>query len=274
MPSDGDSVAGYRAGQTAAGSGSTGRSGLGGRGLRPAQDTIAVEERFGYHWLPLSGYLLSVKTIGNALLRASPFRSCRSGCCPEIAAGRLLFLPGLLGAVGGNRPYAALRTRRTSRATATGSSPPATRSGPGRTRRRLDLPRRAHEPGRGEAATAASPSWSRRSRPTRDPPCAPFPTMGGGVLCETFLERGGGTGREPGRRARTAAGACSWAPSTTSGSRARRSASSFRLSTTWSPRSWRRGHRHGLEAHSALAARRGGGGAAARPARHAAARRR
>ena len=67
MPSDGDSRAGYAA---------LGREGwiglhwperLGGRDADPLL-TVAVEERFGYHWLPLSGYLLSVKTIGNALL--------------------------------------------------------------------------------------------------------------------------------------------------------------------------------------------------------------
>ena len=67
MPSDGDSRAGYEA---------MGREGwiglhwpeqLGGRGLDPLA-TVAAEERFGYHWLPLSGYLLSVKTIGNVLL--------------------------------------------------------------------------------------------------------------------------------------------------------------------------------------------------------------
>src|SRR4051812_28096549 len=68
MPSDGDSREGYRA------LGEAGLIGLhwprsaGGRGLTPFH-TIAVEERLGYHWLPLSGYLLSVKTIGNALLR-------------------------------------------------------------------------------------------------------------------------------------------------------------------------------------------------------------
>ena len=66
MPSDGDSRAGYEA------MGSEGWIGLhwpdrlGGRGLDPLL-TVAAEERFGYHWLPLSGYLLSVKTIGNVL---------------------------------------------------------------------------------------------------------------------------------------------------------------------------------------------------------------
>jgi alkylation response protein AidB-like acyl-CoA dehydrogenase len=92
MPSDGDSRAGYAA---------MGREGwiglhwperLGGRG-EDALATVAVEERFGYHWLPLSGYLLSVKTIGNALLRHAAV-GLRERLLPEIAAGRLIFCQG------------------------------------------------------------------------------------------------------------------------------------------------------------------------------------
>ena len=92
MPSDGDSRAGYEA---------MGREGwiglhwpeqLGGRGLDPLA-TVAAEERFGYHWLPLSGYLLSVKTIGNVLLgHASD--ELRERLLPEIAGGRLVFCQG------------------------------------------------------------------------------------------------------------------------------------------------------------------------------------
>jgi 3-oxocholest-4-en-26-oyl-CoA dehydrogenase alpha subunit len=92
MPSDGDSRAGYEA---------MGRGGwiglhwpeqLGGRGLDPLA-TVAAEERFGYHWLPLSGYLLSVKTIGNVLLgHASD--ELRERLLPEIAGGRLVFCQG------------------------------------------------------------------------------------------------------------------------------------------------------------------------------------
>jgi alkylation response protein AidB-like acyl-CoA dehydrogenase len=92
MPSDGDSRAGYAA---------MGREGwiglhwpehLGGRGQDPLA-TVAVEERFGYHWLPLSGYLLSVKTIGNALLRHASDELCER-LLPEIARGELLFCQG------------------------------------------------------------------------------------------------------------------------------------------------------------------------------------
>ncbi len=107
MPSDGDSRAGYEA---------MGRDGwiglhwpreLGGRGLDPLA-TLAAEERFGYHWLPLSGYLLSVKTIGNVLLgHASD--ELRERLLPEIAAGRLLFCQGFSEPEAGS-DLAALRT--------------------------------------------------------------------------------------------------------------------------------------------------------------------
>ena len=92
MPSDGDSPPAYRA---------LGREGwiglhwpqrLGGRGLSPAA-TLAAEERFGYHWLPLSGYLLSVKTIGNALL-ACAGDELAERFLPPIAAGELVFCQG------------------------------------------------------------------------------------------------------------------------------------------------------------------------------------
>jgi 3-oxocholest-4-en-26-oyl-CoA dehydrogenase alpha subunit len=92
MPSDGDSRAGYEA---------MGREGwiglhwpeeLGGRGLDSLL-TVAAEERFGYHWLPLSGYLLSVKTIGNALLGHAS-AELQERLLPEIAAGRLVFCQG------------------------------------------------------------------------------------------------------------------------------------------------------------------------------------
>ena len=107
MPSDGDSPAGYEA---------MGREGwiglhwperLGGRGLDPLL-TLAAEERFGWHWLPLSGYLLSVKTIGNVLLgHASD--GLQERLLPEIAAGRLVFCQGFSEPEAGS-DLAALRT--------------------------------------------------------------------------------------------------------------------------------------------------------------------
>jgi alkylation response protein AidB-like acyl-CoA dehydrogenase len=92
MPSDGDSPRVYRALGEAGWIGVHWPVQFGGRGLSSLH-TIACEERFGYHWLPLSGYLLSVKTIGNALLRfASP--ELQERLIPEVAAGRLVFCQG------------------------------------------------------------------------------------------------------------------------------------------------------------------------------------
>jgi 3-oxocholest-4-en-26-oyl-CoA dehydrogenase alpha subunit len=92
MPSDGDSPAVYR---------ELGRGGwigvhwperLGGRGLTHAH-TVGCEERFGYHWLPLSGYLLSVKTVGNALLRFAD-DELKERMLPNVARGEVLFCQG------------------------------------------------------------------------------------------------------------------------------------------------------------------------------------
>ncbi len=107
MPSDGDSRTAYAALGEAGWIGLHWPAELGGRGLSPLH-TVAAEERFGYHWLPLSGYLLSVKTIGNALARfASP--ALQERLLPEVAAGRLLFCQGFSEPDAGS-DLAALRT--------------------------------------------------------------------------------------------------------------------------------------------------------------------
>lgn len=108
MPSDGDSRAVYAAMGADGWIGIQWPPELGGRGLSSLH-TLACEERFGYRWLPLSGYLLSVKTIGNALLR---FGSAELAQClvPEVAAGRLLFCQGFSEPDAGS-DLAALRTR-------------------------------------------------------------------------------------------------------------------------------------------------------------------
>jgi alkylation response protein AidB-like acyl-CoA dehydrogenase len=92
MPSDGDSRTAYAALGEAGWIGVHWPEAVGGRGMTPL-DTVACEERFGYRWLPLSGYLLSVKTIGNALLRFAS-RELQERLVPEIAAGRLVFCQG------------------------------------------------------------------------------------------------------------------------------------------------------------------------------------
>jgi 3-oxocholest-4-en-26-oyl-CoA dehydrogenase alpha subunit len=108
MPSDGDSRPVYEALGAAGWIGIHWPHELGGRGLSPLH-TLACEERFGYRWLPLSGYLLSVKTIGNALLRfAGPELQRR--LIPEVATGRLLFCQGFSEPDAGS-DLASLRTR-------------------------------------------------------------------------------------------------------------------------------------------------------------------
>jgi alkylation response protein AidB-like acyl-CoA dehydrogenase len=92
MPSDGDSREGYAAMGRAGWIGLHWPEHLGGRGLTHAH-TVACEECFGYHWLPLSGYLLSVKTIGNAMTRFAS-AELQDRLLPEVAAGRLLFCQG------------------------------------------------------------------------------------------------------------------------------------------------------------------------------------
>jgi alkylation response protein AidB-like acyl-CoA dehydrogenase len=181
MPSDGDSRAGYEA---------MGREGwiglhwperLGGRGLEPLM-TLAAEERFGWHWLPLSGYLLSVKTIGNVLLGHASDELCER-LLPEIAAGRLVFCQGFSEPEAGS-DLASLRTaaRRdgerfvvsghkiwTSSAQLADWIYLAVRTDPGATR-----------PHRGISVLVAdmsSPGIEVRE----------IETVGGGVLCEVFL---------------------------------------------------------------------------------------
>ncbi len=108
MPSDGESRPVFEA------LGAGGWIGLhwparyGGHELTPFHSN-AVEERFGYRWLPLSSYLLSLKTIGNALLRfASP--ELQERLLPDITAGRLIFCQGFSEPLAGS-DLAALRTR-------------------------------------------------------------------------------------------------------------------------------------------------------------------
>lgn len=57
------------------------------------EQSISMEEELGYHWLPMCGFLLSVKTIGNALLRFGTDEQ-KSVLLPRIAAGDLLFCQG------------------------------------------------------------------------------------------------------------------------------------------------------------------------------------
>lgn len=80
----------------------------GGRDATVAE-SAAVEETLGYHWLPMCEFLLSVKTIGNALLRFGSEEHKRT-LLPEIAAGRLVFCQGFSEPEAGS-DLASLRTR-------------------------------------------------------------------------------------------------------------------------------------------------------------------
>ena len=92
MLSDGDSREVTRALGEAGWIGMTWPEELGGRGLTHV-DTALVEEVLGYHWLPLSLYLLSYKTIGCALEHfASPVLKER--LLGPIARGELTFCQG------------------------------------------------------------------------------------------------------------------------------------------------------------------------------------
>jgi alkylation response protein AidB-like acyl-CoA dehydrogenase len=92
MLSDGDSVAVNRALGEAGWIGMSWPLELGGRGL-PRLTATLVEEIFGYHWLPLSSYLLSYKTIGAAIERFASAELVER-LLPPIARGELVFCQG------------------------------------------------------------------------------------------------------------------------------------------------------------------------------------
>ena len=92
MLSDGDSREVTRALGDAGWIGMTWPEEVGGRGLTHV-DAALVEDVFGYHWLPLSLYLLSYKTIGCALERfATP--ALKERLLGPIARGELTFCQG------------------------------------------------------------------------------------------------------------------------------------------------------------------------------------
>ena len=108
MLSDGDSREVTRALGEAGWIGMTWPEELGGRGLTHV-DTALAEEVLGYHWLPLSLYLLSYKTIGCALERfASP--ELKERLLGPIARGELTFCQGF-SEPGAGSDLASLTTR-------------------------------------------------------------------------------------------------------------------------------------------------------------------
>ena len=108
MLSDGDSRDVTQALGEAGWIGMTWPESLGGRGLSHV-DAALVEDVFGYHWLPLSLYLLSYKTIGCALERyATP--ELRDRLLGPIARGELTFCQGF-SEPGAGSDLASLTTR-------------------------------------------------------------------------------------------------------------------------------------------------------------------
>jgi 3-oxocholest-4-en-26-oyl-CoA dehydrogenase alpha subunit len=154
---------------------------LGGRGLTNL-DAALAEEVFGYHWLPLSLYLLSSKTIGAALDRFAS-EDLKQRLLPPIARGDLVFCqgfsePGAGSDLGSLRTRAVLERDRfvvdghkiwTSSAHLADWIYLAVRTNPDR-------------PSHGGisvlVADLATPGITVRR----------FPTLGGGSLCEVFLE--------------------------------------------------------------------------------------
>ena len=108
IPSDGDSRDVTRALGEAGWIGLSWPVELGGRGLSRLDATL-VEEVFGYHWVPLSHYLLSYKTIGAALERYGS-EELQQRLLPPIARGELVFCQGF-SEPGAGSDLAALTTR-------------------------------------------------------------------------------------------------------------------------------------------------------------------
>jgi alkylation response protein AidB-like acyl-CoA dehydrogenase len=153
----------------------------GGRG-RTNLDASLAEEIFGYHWLPLSLYLLSSKTIGAALERfATP--DLKRRLLPAVARGELVFCQGF-SEPGAGSDLGSLRTKAvredgrfvvdghkiwTSSAHIADWIYLAVRTDPGRPK---------HKGVSVLVADVATPGIEVRS----------FPTLGGGSLCEVFLD--------------------------------------------------------------------------------------
>lgn len=182
MPSDGDSLTIYRALGEAGLIGVNWPHEFGGRGLTHVS-AVALEERLGYGWLPLSGYLLSVKTVGNALLRfGSP--QLRSRLLAAIAAGRLLFCQGFSEPEAGS-DLAALATRAERRGDHFVVSGRKIWTSSAQIADWIYLAvRTSSTENRHEGVTVLVAPMTTPGITVR-----PFPTLGGGVLNEVFLDQ-------------------------------------------------------------------------------------
>jgi alkylation response protein AidB-like acyl-CoA dehydrogenase len=182
MLSDGDSREVTRALGEAGWIGMTWPEALGGRGLTHV-DAALVEDVFGYHWLPLSLYLLSYKTIGCALERFAS-TALKERLLGPIARGELTFCQGFSEPEAGS-DLASLTTRAvrkgdsfvvdghkmwTSSAWLADWIYLAVRTNP-------------DEPRHGGISVLVAPIDTPGIEVRR------FPVLGGGFLCEVFLDR-------------------------------------------------------------------------------------
>lgn len=180
MLSDGDSAAVNRALGEAGWIGMSWPVELGGRGLSRLTATL-VEEVLGYHWLPLSSYLLSYKTIGAAIERfATP--ALVDQLLPPIARGELVFCQGF-SEPGAGSDLGALTTRAELRGDTYVVDGHKIWTSSAQLADWIYLAVRTdrHAKHRGISVLVCpvdTPGIEVRT----------FPTLGGGYLCETFLD--------------------------------------------------------------------------------------
>ena len=154
---------------------------LGGRGLSRLTATL-VEEVLR---LPLAAALVLPALVQDDRRRDRALRLARARRAAAAAdrARRARLLPGLLGAGRGQRSRLADDAGRAARRHLRRDRPQDLDLE--RAPRRLDLPRRAHRP-RTPSTAASRCSCARSTRPGIE--VRTFPTLGGGYLCETFLD--------------------------------------------------------------------------------------
>jgi len=181
MLSDGDSREVNRALGSAGWIGMSWPVALGGRGLSRLTATL-VEEVFGYHWLPLSSYLLSYKTIGAAIERFGPPELVER-LLPPIARGELVFCQGF-SEPGAGSDLGALTTRAERRGDV------YVVNGHKIWTSSAHLADWIYLAVRTDAEASKHRGISLLVAPIETPgiDVRTFPTLGGGYLCETFLD--------------------------------------------------------------------------------------
>ncbi len=181
MLSDGDSREVTRALGEAGWIGMTWPQELGGRGLTHV-DAALAEDVLGYHWLPLSLYLLSYKTIGCALERFAS-QELKERLLGPVARGELTFCQGF-SEPGAGSDLASLTTRAERRGDAfvVGGSKIWTSSAWLADWIYLAVRTNPDESRHRGISVLVAPLDSPGIEVRR------FPVLGGGYLCEVFLD--------------------------------------------------------------------------------------